>query len=726
MYEITEKLISAFASIALLPYIIGMLGLFIGIRSIMNQTSYEMMLRYADSFATGLESFFTEAIAVTRSAASFSGVKEKNWIEIRPQLQELSQDVNGVQSFLLINDDGTYWDSALPGNPAHGYLVTENDASPGSEPITLTFRDYFKELVTNNTANVKKQFISDLMIAPDTGEKQALAAANIIDGNKTTGIVAVILNAASFDANYEDLLSDMVRLFGKEAQIAITTSSGLLMSQIVYDERTDTYVDTVMSQNVLITTEALHPDMQQAIRNAGAYTDREQTYRLDGKTHVLVSKNLENTPYSVYFSVPKTQLYSAVYILRNMILLIGFIIAVIIFITAVLIGRSISKPLQMTAVTLRDISEGSGDLTQRLEVSGNTEIQAVSTFFNKFISTLHDMITKISEKTGVIEQISQDLAAETGAIQNGVSQISSSIADLNFKVEDQSASVTETSATVEEISKHLSSLTREIENQSAAVTQSSAAIQQMVANINVISNNLEKASNNFNILQKTSGDGKMDLGRVRKLIETISAQSADLLETNKLITSIASQTNLLAMNAAIEAAHAGEAGAGFSVVADEIRKLAEDASKQSKVTAVTLKNIVSNINSVVDAADHAGSSFDTIVSQISSAVDLVNQITMTMNEQTEGSKQVLEALHDIQEVTTVVRSGSQEMDQGTGVIIKEMDRLAEISRQVQDNARTIAQAVQTIENTVSEIADNAQINSESVAVLRDMTSKFKL
>lgn len=155
MYEITEKLISAFASIALLPYIIGMLGLFIGIRSIMNQTSYEMMLRYADSFATGLESFFTEAIAVTRSAASFSGVKEKNWIEIRPQLQELSQDVNGVQSFLLINDDGTYWDSALPGNPAHGYLVTENDASPGSDPITLTFRDYFKELVTNNTANSK-------------------------------------------------------------------------------------------------------------------------------------------------------------------------------------------------------------------------------------------------------------------------------------------------------------------------------------------------------------------------------------------------------------------------------------------------------------------------------------------------------------------------------------------------------------------------------------------
>lgn len=144
------------------------------------------------------------------------------------------------------------------------------------------------------------------MIAPDTGEKQALAAANIIDGNKTTGIVAVILNAASFDENYEDLLGDMVRLFGKEAQIAITTNSGLLVSQIVYDSRTDTYVDTVMSQNVLITTDALHPDMQQAIRNAGAYTDREQTYRLDGKTHVLVSRNLENTPYAVYFSVPKT------------------------------------------------------------------------------------------------------------------------------------------------------------------------------------------------------------------------------------------------------------------------------------------------------------------------------------------------------------------------------------------------------------------------------------
>ena len=169
--KLQKQLITAFASIALLPYIAGMAGLFIGIRAIMKQTSYEMARKYTDAFAMGLESFFKDASTATRTAASFSGIKEKNWQQILPQLQDLTDDIDGIQSFLLINADGTYWDSALPGNPAYGYLVTTNDSSPNSQPITLTHRNYFKELITNNTSNQKKEFISDLMIAPDTGVK---------------------------------------------------------------------------------------------------------------------------------------------------------------------------------------------------------------------------------------------------------------------------------------------------------------------------------------------------------------------------------------------------------------------------------------------------------------------------------------------------------------------------------------------------------------------------
>lgn len=725
--KLQKQLITAFASIALLPYIAGMAGLFIGIRAIMKQTSYEMARKYTDAFAMGLESFFNDASTATRTAASFSGVKEKNWQQILPQLQDLTDDIDGIQSFLLINADGTYWDSALPGNPAYGYLVTTNDSSPNSQPITLTHRNYFKELITNNTSNQKKEFISDLMIAPDTGEKQALAAANIIDNGITTGIIAVIINAESFDEKYAELLQDFERLFGKETQIAVTTNSGLLVSHITYNKEQKAYIDTIMDQNELITAaDELPQDLLTAAQQASKYQGKEQPYRLNGKTHILLTTPLENTPYTVYLSVPKTKLYSAIYVLRNMICLIGVIIAVIIFITAILIGKGLSKPLKMTANTLHDISEGSGDLTQRIDIQGNEEIMAVSTFFNKFVSTLHEMISKIKDKTNTIELISGNLTQKTNSIQSGITQISTSVTDLNFKAEEQAASVTETSATLDQITKHLDALTRQIEDQSSAVTQSSAAIQQMVANINAISANLAKASTNFRTLQTTSNGGKTDLSNVQQLVENVSSQSADLLETNKIIHSIASQTNLLAMNAAIEAAHAGEAGAGFSVVADEIRKLAEDSSKQSKVIAAALKNIVGTINSVVGATKRASVSFDEIVTQTTASVELANQISFAMNEQTEGSRQVLEALQQIQDITTSVRTGSVEMNEGAAVIINEMHRLTDISQQVQDNSQIIARAVESIGETISSITNDAQTNSSAVAVLHELTDKFKL
>jgi methyl-accepting chemotaxis protein len=248
----------------------------------------------------------------------------------------------------------------------------------------------------------------------------------------------------------------------------------------------------------------------------------------------------------------------------------------------------------------------------------------------------------------------------------------------------------------------------------------------MVSNINSISTNLDRAGGGFETLLGASNNGRDSMQNVIELVKDVSSQSEHLLETNEIINSIASQTNLLAMNAAIEAAHAGEAGKGFSVVSDEIRKLAESSSEQSKVIEAELKKVVTTISTIVDASAKADEAFGTVATQIKEANGLIQEIRMAMKEQTEGSQQVLEALDDIQNITVQIRDGSLEMNQGAAMILKEMTRLESISLKVQKSTQDIARSSETIGQNIEEIVQVTGKNAEVVKALNAITNRFKL
>lgn len=214
-----------------------------------------------------------------------------------------------------------------------------------------------------------------------------------------------------------------------------------------------------------------------------------------------------------------------------------------------------------------------------------------------------------------------------------------------------------------------------IENQTTNVTESSSSIEEMIANISSVSQTLKLNSEKIKKLSDSSASGRQDLNKIIEDIQQVTKQSEGLFEISKVIQNIASQTNLLAMNASIEAAHAGESGKGFAVVANEVRNLAESSGKQAKTVATVLKDIKLSIDTITHSTDDILSRFDNIESEVNEVSNHENIIKNAMDEQTIGNKQILEAITLLNEITEKVKIDSEDMLNRSLQVISEIENL---------------------------------------------------
>ncbi len=726
--KLQKKIGLVFFAIALIPYTIGMFFLYCNLQHSLKRTGLDIAEKYIESISVGLEGYFSKLTAIARTIAQLPAAREKNWPDVLPFANAVANMNNDVSDVFMVDTDGSYWNNTVPGNPAKGFRLTQNDENPDAQLLSVAdVREYYANLIRNNALQSDRVDISAMGISASTGKKEVTVCTTIMNQQKkVTGILGLAIGTTEIAAVYTPLLANFERVFGTQAEMIVTSGNNLVMTYYQYDADEGKYVDTAMNDANLVSLFSLPKELQDILIYLDKNGQAEASYTYKGGNYHIIRNNIVDTDYSVYITVPDETLFATVFTMRRTTVLIGAVIAAVVLAASFIIGRGIILPLLAASRSLKDIAEGSGDLSVRMPVKGKNEVSDVGTYFNKFVDSLHAMVVQIKKESELMADISAHLNEKTAGIKNDMTQISTSITDLNFKTEEQSASAAETSATIEQIARNIESLSGQIEDQSSAVTQSSAAVAQMVSNINSISNNLDKASAKFKRLQDSSTDGKTSIEDMRAVVADVSGRSALLLEMNTVIDAIASQTNMLAMNAAIEAAHAGDAGAGFSVVADEIRKLAEETASQSKQIAGELQNIVSSIETVVAASAKAENVFDEIVSEVTVSNGLVNQISMALKEQSEGSRQVLTALKNIQDITVQVRDGSVEMNGGTTAILKEMQRLTDISRQVQDNALIIANAVETIGASVDSITSESNRNGECVEALNELTGKFKL
>ena len=262
--------------------------------------------------------------------------------------------------------------------------------------------------------------------------------------------------------------------------------------------------------------------------------------------------------------------------------------------------------------------------------------------------------------------------------------------------------------------------------QAGSVAQSSSSIEQMVANIASIGQTLGKTEQIIKEFVSATGDGKATLVTSNTVTQKIAEESGSLMEASNVIQHIASQTNLLAMNAAIEAAHAGEAGKGFAVVADEIRKLSEDSAMQGKTITATLKSLTGEIETLSASSKIVEEKFNLIFELAEQVKSMSDVLTAAMREQEHGSKEILSAIKSINTVTTEVQAGSEEMLKGGEGAVQEMHKLDELTHIITDSMNEMASGAVQINNAVQEVNAMTQKNRNSIERLAAEVGKFKV
>lgn len=400
------------------------------------------------------------------------------------------------------------------------------------------------------------------------------------------------------------------------------------------------------------------------------------------------------------------------------------VISCLVFVLAIM--KVFIRPIMRITSNFRDISEGEGDLTARLTVSGSDEIAQLSEYFNRTLEKIRTAISHVKTNANGMQALGESLAGNATNTASDISHIITNIDGVNERIAAQSDGVNQAADAVNTITENISQLDSMIEKQSASVSDASSAVEEMIGNIESVNSSMDKMAESFTLLAKNTDTGVTKQKDVNARIQQIEEESKMLHEANLAISNIASQTNLLAMNAAIEAAHAGEAGKGFAVVADEIRKLSETSSQQSKTIGLQLGSIKDSISSVVVASTEASSAFAMVSGKLSETEQLVQQIKGAMEEQQEGSRQITDALHRMNDSTGEVRRASKDISARTEFILDEMQKLRSSSETMRQGVEEISNGAHRIGESGTELARNSNDVRDAIEDISSQISMFKV
>jgi len=452
----------------------------------------------------------------------------------------------------------------------------------------------------------------------------------------------------------------------------------------------------------------------------------------EGSTNLYIATELDafkgysKDRWYIYYREPLDELLKEADDISRISLILIVVLAIVLFIILFFITRVlIIKPLKVVNKELDDISQGEGDLTKEIIIKNKDEIGAIASSFNNFNTTLRNMISSIKNSASTNRGLRDKLASSTEETSAAINEILSNIQSVQSIMGNLVNQSDNAGSSTRKISNRIDGLTNQAANQSAAVEESTAAVEEMISSLKSMAVITTKHQEISDKLLKSTEDSSLMLDETYTSIQQVNTNIDSIMEMTEVIDNISSQTNLLAMNAAIEAAHAGEAGKGFAVVADEIRKLAEDSSTSSSKITNEVKTIIDQIQYSSDTSKKLQLSMTEIVTDIQSMARAFSEINSSSVEMSAGSDQVLKAMSELSDVAVKLSEAADEMKTGTGDVTTNINSVLQLTQTAKAAIEEISYGSNEILSAMLEIQDNVQELGDSTKNLSGEVNRFK-
>jgi len=530
---------------------------------------------------------------------------------------------------------------------------------------------------------------------------------------KITGVISATLLGGSLS----NLVSDMT--VGKTGAAYLISPDGIVLG---------TRQPEILYKNIFTEVfESESKEFQGFLRNAlSSGKSKVSISKINNTRYIAATSSMRYSGWTLLLMAPVSE-----FVAENITTLIRtfILIAALQLVVAIIIGffiaRRIVKPLNLMIDALHNISQGEGDLTIKLPVVGKDETGILSTYFNETISKLRNAIKNVSTGSFEMKTVGSDLESNMVSVSEFVKAITDSIDELRGHFTEQEKSVSETASAIEEVIKAIRALHEDIDRQLSVVQNSTSSLDGITKFVSSVEENIKDAQDTMQNLASATDSGRETLTQANNISQRISEASGSLIEASAVIQNIANQTNLLAMNAAIEAAHAGKAGKGFAVVASEIRKLAESSSAQGKKITTTLKNIIDEIELLASSASGAVEKFNYISNYSNEVHNAIESVVKVMDKQEENSTNIRDMIKNIGTTTSGVKYNSAEMLASSENILTQATQLDELTRVLRKTMDSIESQVDLINSATQESLEIAGKNKESIDGLVTEVGKFK-